>query len=146
MKTSKLNAGDVFSIPMNDGRFAIAQVIWMPSGESSAKFRNVFSFAVLSIQNNQEIPIVNDYLVFNNYRGDFKVIFTSKEKILNGEWVLLKRDELSHAHNNLRFFNNAGDLYFLDEHVRKLTVSEYKDYNIMAVAGYELVQQYLSQY
>ncbi|EMB4326916.1 hypothetical protein RJ492_005539 [Pluralibacter gergoviae] len=146
MKTSKLNAGDVFSIPMNDGRFAIAQVIWMPSGESSSKFRNVFSFAVLSIQNNQEIPIVNDYLVFNNYRGDFKVIFTSKEKILNGEWVLLKRDELSNVHDNLRFFNNAGDLYFLDEHVRKLTVSEYKDYNIMAVVGYELVQQYLSQY
>ena len=146
MKTSKLNAGDVFSIPMNDGRFAIAQVIWMPSGESSAKFRNVFSFAVLSIQNNQEIPIANDYLVFNNYRGDFKVIFTSKEKILDGEWVLLKRDELSNAHDNLRFFNNAGDLYFLDEHIRKLTVSEYKDYNIMAVAGYELVQQYLSQY
>ena len=146
MKTSKLNAGDVFSIPMNDGRFAIAQVIWMPSGESSAKFRNIFSFAVLSIQNNQEIPIVNDYLVFNNYRGDFKVIFTSKEKIFNGEWVLLKRDELSNTHDKLRFFNNAGDLYFLDEHIRKLTVSEYKDYNIMAVAGYELVQQYLSQY
>lgn len=146
MKASELNAGDIFSIPMNNGRFAIAQVIWMPSGKLSAKFRNVFSFAVLSIQNDQEIPIVNDYLVFKNYHGDFKVIFTSKEKILNGEWVLLKRDELSSAHDNLRFFNNAGDLYFLDEHVRKLAVSEYKDYNIMAVAGYELVQQYLSQY
>ncbi|ACX88194.1 conserved hypothetical protein [Pectobacterium parmentieri WPP163] len=146
MKASELNSGNIFSIPMNDGRFAIAQVIWMPSGKLPTRFRNIFSFAVLSIQNDQEIPSVNDYLVFNNYRGDFKVIFTSKENILNGEWVLLKRDELSNIHDNLKYFNNAGDLYFLDEHVRKLAVSEYKDYNIMAVAGYELVQQYLSQY
>ncbi|MBO1109752.1 hypothetical protein J2R62_16360 [Plesiomonas shigelloides] len=146
MKTCKLNAGDIFSIPMNDGRFAIAQVIWMPSGKPSAKFRNVFSFAVLSIQNDQEIPITNDYLVFNNYRGEFKVIFASKEKVLNGEWVFLKKGELSNAHDRLRFFNNAGDLYFLGEHVRKLSVSEYKEHHVMAVAGYELVQQYLSQY
>lgn len=146
MKKNELNSGDVFCIPMNDGRYAIAQVIWMSSGKSSAKFRNIFSFAVLSIQNDKEIPITNDYLVFNNYRGEFKEIFASKEKLMNGEWVLLKNDKLRDSHDDLRFFNNAGDLYFLGEHVRKLAVSEYKNYNIMSVAGYELIQQYLSQH
>ena len=72
-----MQAGDYFSIPMEDGRFAISQIIWLGSESKEQKFKKVFAFAVLSISSNEEVSEDTKYLVFKDHRGSFTVMFTA---------------------------------------------------------------------
>jgi hypothetical protein len=48
--------GDYFLIPMDDGRFAICQIIWMGSESKDQKFKKIFAFGVLSIGEDKTVP------------------------------------------------------------------------------------------
>ncbi|WP_397346705.1 immunity 26/phosphotriesterase HocA family protein [Paenibacillus polymyxa] len=72
-KRIKHREGDIFVIPLHDGRFAVCQVICALYG----RFKKVFSFGVLSIGQNQAYEGETTYLPFTNYRGRFEVIFTA---------------------------------------------------------------------
>ncbi|AIW42056.1 MULTISPECIES: immunity 26/phosphotriesterase HocA family protein [Paenibacillus] len=141
-KRIKHREGDIFVIPMHDGRFAVCQVICALYG----RFKKAFSFGVLSIGQNQAYKGEKTYLPFTNYRGRFEVIFTATQNMTKGVWPIIDQRPLSEEQQQLKYFNCAGHLYCGDEYIRNLELEEYNQYTVMGVAGYELVQRYLAQY
>lgn len=137
----KHKKGDIFSIAMADGKFAICKVISAFTGE----FRKAFSFCILSIQKDESIPMEDRCISFINSRGRSKIIFTSPAKIKNGEWKILSNKALTDEQKELEIFQCAGHLYHDDEYVRCLSKDEYKTYEVMGLAGFELVDKYLQQ-
>ncbi|MEX6664256.1 Imm26 family immunity protein [Pseudomonas sp. W2-17] len=141
-----VNSGDYFTIPMSDGRQAICQAIWIGKNNSDPTFKRVFAFCVLSVGDKKHIPEEISYLSFQNHRGTFKVIFTAVDKLLSGEWPIIGSGPIKDQRLVNLEFNMAGDLYLCGEFVRKLSGEEYKNYLLMGVAGYVLVENYLNQY
>ncbi|MFK3820563.1 Imm26 family immunity protein [Pseudomonas sp. NPDC089407] len=141
-----MQAGDIFYIPMEDGRFAISQVIWLGAESKEQKFKKIFAFAVLSIGNDQKIPEDQNYLVFSDHRGEFKVIFTAVDHLKAGEWPILQRGVVSDASLRGLEFNMAGTLYRGGNPVRVLDIDEYQDHILMGVSGFALVERFLQQH
>lgn len=141
-----MRAGDYFSIPMADGRFAISQIIWLGTESQEQKFKKVFAFAVLSVSTNEEVPEDVKYLVFKDHRGSFSVIFTAVDKLKTGDWHILQHGVVSDAALKDFQFNMAGTLYRRGSPVRVLAIEEYQDYILMGVSGFALVENFLQQY
>ena len=74
------------------------------------------------------------------------MIFAAVDSLKSGEWEIIGHIPLTEWKNELKIFHSAGHLYNGDEYVRVLDKSEYKQFNVMGVAGNELVQQYLAQH
>lgn len=47
----KYKEGDIFVIPMSNGKFAICQIVFAPK----EKFKQAIGFCILSIQNTEEL-------------------------------------------------------------------------------------------
>lgn len=142
MKRVKYKAGDIFVIPMHDGRYAICQVICALYD----RFKQAFSFGVLAIQQDNNYHGEQKHLLFNNHRGEFSMIFTASKFIRNGTWTVIDYRPLSIEQEQLQYFSCSTHLYHNDDYVRLLEINELKNYPSLGVAGYELVQQYLAQY
>ncbi|MBA1192477.1 hypothetical protein ACLUUI_20080 [Enterobacterales bacterium AW_CKDN230030176-1A_HGKHYDSX7] len=142
----KFCSGDYFSIPMKDGRFAIAQVLWLGTDSKDRKFRKIFAFAVRSIGNDLKVFEEKRYLSFRDYKGEFVVIFTSLENLVSGEWPRLQEGAVSDEAYHALEFNMAGTLYRKGFPLRPLEIDEYKDHLLMGVSGYALVESYLQQH
>ncbi|CAB5710467.1 Uncharacterised protein [Pseudomonas putida] len=141
-----MQAGDYFSIPMEDGRFAISQIIWLGSESKEQKFKKVFAFAVLSISSNEEVSEDAKYLVFKDHRGSFTVMFTAVDKLKAGEWPILQRGVVSDVALIDFEFNMAGTLYRRGSPVRVLAIEEYQNYILMGVSGFALIEKFLQQH
>ncbi|WP_033577392.1 immunity 26/phosphotriesterase HocA family protein [Dickeya chrysanthemi] len=140
--SKKYNEGDVFVIPMNNEKFAICQIVCAFKG----RFKKAFSFGVIGIQADCSMPNDSEFLTFKNSRGEFNIMFSSPENIKNGDWVIIGNIPLTQKKETLKIYQSAGNLYQCDEYIRALNKEEYKSFNVMGVAGYELVHQYLSQH
>ncbi|RMU02584.1 hypothetical protein ALP36_03651, partial [Pseudomonas syringae pv. coriandricola] len=46
----------------------------------------------------------------------------------------------------LKYYRNAGAVYFEDEFLEMIEFSRYKEFKVLAVAGYDLVQSYIEQF
>ncbi|CAJ1315744.1 immunity 26/phosphotriesterase HocA family protein [Paenibacillus nuruki] len=141
-KKVKYKTGDIFVIPMHDQRFAICQVI----SALYERFKKVFSFGVLSIQEDEVYHGEQQYLFFTNYRGSFSMIVTASKLLAKGTWQIIDYAPLSAEQASLQYFSVSNHLYHNDDYIRILEISELQDYPPLAVAGYELVQKYLAQY
>lgn len=141
-----MQRGDYFVIPMEDGRLAISQLIWLGSESEGHKFNNIFAFGVLSIGSDNNIPENNEYLMFKDHRGDFAVIFTSADKLKSGEWSILQAGPPHDSSLEELEFNMAGTLYRGGRPVRVLSFDEYQHHVLMGVSGYALVEKFLQQY
>ncbi|MBA1193201.1 hypothetical protein G7007_10040 [Pseudomonas entomophila] len=65
--------GDEFVIPMEDGRRAVAQIVWMGTDSAEREFKNIFAFIVRSV--GQPSAVDNKpYMTFKEHRGEFTVI------------------------------------------------------------------------
>ncbi|EKT4524843.1 hypothetical protein QEM13_004169 [Pseudomonas putida] len=137
--------GDYFLIPMEDGRSAVCQIIWLGNESKEQKFKKIFAFGVLSIGDSKEIPVGGSYLSFDDYRGGFIVIFTAIDKLKTGEWPILQSGEIDDFFKDFEF-NMAGALYSRGQPVRVLSFKEYKNYLLMSVSGYALVEDYLQRH
>jgi len=140
--SQKYQEGDIFLIPTADGRFAVCQIVCALKG----RFKKAFAFGVLSIQADKSIPQHDEFLKFKNSRGMTNVIFAAVDSLKSGEWEIIGNIPLTEWKKELQIFHSAGHLYNGDEYVRMLDKSEYKQFNVMGVAGNELVQQYLAQH
>ncbi|MGN7416088.1 immunity 26/phosphotriesterase HocA family protein [Paenibacillus sp. SAF-068] len=134
------NEGDVFLIPMKDGRFAICQVVCALKD----RFKKAFSFGVMSIQRDETERLEDgDFLFYSFGNRRSNVIFTSPANIRNGMWKIVGNIPLTPEKEELRVFQCAGHLYCGDEYIRNLQIEEYSQYNTLGAAGYELVQIHL---
>lgn len=134
------NEGDVFLIPMKDGRFAVSQVVCA----FKDRFKKAFSFGVMSIQRDETERLEDgDFLFYSYGNRRSNVIFTSPANIRNGMWKIVGNIPLTPEKEELRVFQCAGHLYCGDEYIRNLQVEEYSQFNTLGVAGYELVQIHL---
>lgn len=138
--------GDYFAIPVKDGRFAVAQILWLGTDGIGKKFRNIFAFAVKSVSNDFRVYEGKEYLRFKDYNGEFSVIFTSVESLVSGDWPRLQSGTISDEKYKALEFNMAGTLYRKGFPVRALDISGYKDHLLMGVSGYALVDNYLQQH
>ncbi|MDX5631166.1 MULTISPECIES: Imm26 family immunity protein [unclassified Brenneria] len=138
----KYREGDIFSIPLSNGKYAICQIIFSPKG----KFKQVIAFCLLFIQDDEEFN--NDGLLnpmsIEKFGKATKVIFTGNQKINNGLWKIIGYADLSEEKKKLRIFNYAGGLYNGEEEIRRIPVSEYPNYTTMGVSGFELVDNLLT--
>lgn len=139
----KYNSGDVFLIPVSSGGFAVCQIICA----FRDRFKRVFSFGVLTVtDDDSKVDLLdNKFLYFKNSRGAEKLIFTSVEYLKKGKWRIVGNIPLNAEKMKLKYFRNAGALYFDDEFLEMLEFPRYKEFNVLAVAGYELVNSYLEQ-
>jgi len=108
----------------------------------------VFSFGVLSVtDDDSKVDLLdNEFLYFKNSRGAENLIFTSVEYLKKGKWKIVGNIPLSTEKTKLKYFRDAGALYFDDEFLEMLEFPRYKEFNVLAVAGYELVNSYLEQF
>lgn len=138
----KYREGDVFIIPLSNGKYAICQVIFVPK----VKFKKIISFCTLSIQDDE--VFANDGFLtpisVEEFGKKTEVIFTGNQNISNGLWKIIDHVDLSEDKNKLRIFNYAGGLYNGEEEIRRIPVSEYPDYTTMEVSGFELVDKILT--
>ncbi|WP_411735791.1 immunity 26/phosphotriesterase HocA family protein [Paenibacillus sp. M2] len=134
------NEGDVFLIPMKDGRFAVCQVVCALKG----RFKKTFSFGVMSIQRDETEKLEDgDFLFYSFGNRRSNVIFTSPANIRNGSWRIVGNTPLTAEKEELKVFQCAGHLYCGDEYIRNLPIEEYSQFNTLGVAGFELVQNHL---
>jgi len=139
-------AGDYFLIPMEDGRFAISQIIWLGTESKEQKFKKVFAFCVLSIGYEKGLPEDFSYLWFKDHRGDFRVMFTAIDNLKSGGWPILGAGSINDASLSDFEFNMAGTLYRRGQPVRMLSIEEYQGHLLMGVSGYALVERFLQQH
>ncbi|KPW35584.1 hypothetical protein ALP45_200099 [Pseudomonas coronafaciens pv. atropurpurea] len=139
----KYKSGDVFLLPSRSGKLAICQIICA----FKDRFKKVFSFGVLGVTDDEESVDFkdNEFLCFKNSKGRSSVIFTSIDNLKNGKWKIVGNIPLNSEKAKLKYFRDAGALYLEDEFLEMLDHSKYKEYNVLAVAGYELVQNYIEQ-
>lgn len=134
--------GDLFVIPMTDGRSAICQVVCALRG----RFKQAFSFGVLAVRNDGlEAPLGESrYLPIERNGRASVVLFASAENITDGTWKIFDYRELTPEQEELQYFAVSTHLYRGDEYVRTLNVEEMKQYPMLQVAGDERVQQLLA--
>ncbi|MDU8359359.1 Imm26 family immunity protein [Pseudomonas syringae group sp. J309-1] len=140
----KYNSGDVFLVPVTSGGFAVCQIICA----FRDRFKRVFSFGVLSVTNDDgNVDVLDkEFLYFKNSRGAENLIFTSVENLKKGKWKIVGNIPLNAEKTKLKYFRDAGALYLDDEFLEMLEPSRYKDFNVLGVAGYDLVNSYLEQF
>jgi len=141
-----MQRGDYFLIPMEDGRFAVSQVIWLGNESTEQRFKKVLAFGVLLVSGEKDIPESRGYLSFNDHRGDFAVIFAAIDKLKTGEWPILQSGSITDSPLADFEFNMAGTLYRRGRPIRVLAIDEYQHYLLMGVSGYTLVERFLQQY
>ncbi|WP_060511702.1 hypothetical protein [Pseudomonas sp. NBRC 111124] len=131
---------------MEDGRFAISQIIWLGTESKEQKFKKIFAFGVLAIGNDERVSESEEYLVFKDCRENFTVIFAAVDKLKAGEWPVLQRGVVYDASLEELEFNMAGTLYRRGVPVRVLPIDEYQNHRLMAVSGFALIENFLQQY
>lgn len=139
----KFSEGDIFMIPMQDGRFAVCQVVCALKG----RFQKAFSFGVIRLElDDTNLNLEDgDFLSYRFGRRQSSVIFTSPANLRNGTWKLVGNIPLTADKEELKVFQCAGHLYRGDEYIRNLEKDEYGKFNSLSAAGYELVQIHLSK-
>lgn len=138
----KYKAGDLFTIPMKDGRWAIGQVICALQD----RFDRVLSFGVLSIGEEPKLPEEDrEYITFKDNGRHGHILFASATN-MRRTWKVVGHLPLTEQKLAMQWFHVAGDLYHNDEWIRKLAIEEYPDYPVMSVAGNERVQIVLAGY
>jgi hypothetical protein len=138
----KYKEGDIFVVPMKNGKLAICQVVFSPK----RKFKQTIGFCILAIQNDDEFDDSNSLtpLCVEKFGKETKVIFTGNQNISNGLWKIIGHADLTEEKKQLKTFNYAGGLYNGEEEIRRLSVSEYPNYITMGVSGFELVDSILT--
>ena len=140
MGRKSYNEGDVFLIPMHDGRFAVCQVICALRD----RFKKAFSFGVMSIQRDETVSLEDrDYLSYSYGKRKSSVIFTSPKLLKDGTWSIVGNIPLTPAKKELQVFQCAGHVYNGDEYIRSIPPTEYSQYLTLGAAGFELVQNHL---
>ncbi|MEZ3139532.1 Imm26 family immunity protein [Citrobacter braakii] len=138
----KYKEGDIFIIPLSNGKNAISQVVFAPKG----KFKKIIAFCTLSIQDDERFT--NDGILapisFEKFGKKTEVIFTGNQNISNGLWKIIDHVDLNEDKKKLRVFNYAGGLYNGEEEIGRIPVSEYPNYTTMGVSGFELVDNILT--
>ncbi|KLG14472.1 hypothetical protein YA49_00275 [Enterobacter cloacae subsp. cloacae] len=137
----KYKEGDIFVIPMSNGKYALCQVVFAPK----QKFKQAIGFCILSIQDTEEFEekISLTTLSFEKFGKEMKVIFTGNQNISKGIWKIVGHANLTEEKKQLKIFNYAGGLYDGEEEIRRLSVAEYPNYTTMGVSGFELVDNVL---
>lgn len=125
----KYKEGDIFVIPMSNGKYALCQVIFDPK----KKFKQVIGFCILSIQDTEEFEEKSSLtpLSFEKFGKEMKVIFTGNQNISKGIWKIIDYANLTEEKKQLKIFNYAGGLYDGEEEIRRLSVAEYPNYTTM---------------
>lgn len=134
--------GDIFTIPLSNGKFAICQLVFSPKG----KFKQVIGFCVLFIQDDNFF-YNDDKLApkkFIDMGREKKIIFTGCQNIRNGSWEIIGHVDLTEDKEELKIFNFAGGIYNGEEEIKRIPVSEYHKYTSMEVCGFELVDDILT--
>lgn len=138
----KYKEGDIFVIPLSNGKYAICQIIFAPKG----KFKKVISFCTLSIQDDEKFN--NDGILTPIFVDVFgkktQVVFTGNQNIRDGEWQIIGSVNLTEDKKKLRIFNYAGGVYNGEVEIKRIPVSEYHNYTTMGVSGFELVDNILT--
>ncbi|WP_128100273.1 immunity 26/phosphotriesterase HocA family protein [Paenibacillus sp. DCT19] len=140
MGRKSYNEGDIFLIPMHDGRLAVCQVVNALRG----RFKKAFSFGVMSIQHDETVSFEDrEFLVYPYMQRKNSVVFTSPAHLKDGTWRIIDNIPLTPEKKELQVFQCAGHLYAGDEYIRNLSPTEYSQYITLGVAGFELVQNHL---
>lgn len=140
--TVKYKEGDIFVIPMSNGKYALCQIVFAPK----QKFKQAIGFCILSIQNTKKVRDSGALtpLSFEKFGKEMKVIFTGNQNITKGLWKIIGHADLTEDKKQLKIFNYAGGLYDGEEEIRRLSVAEYPNYTTMGVSGFELVDNVLT--
>ncbi len=139
----RYRSGDIFVIPLTDGRTAVCQVVCALRG----RFKQAFSFGVLAVGSGEAHAELDDephYLPINRGGRTSHVIFASAENLKDGTWKIVDYRDLTPEQEELQCFAVSTHLYRGDEYVRLLSLDEIKRYPVLQVAGDERVQQLLA--
>lgn len=137
--------GDVFVIALSDGRFAVCQIVFSSQG----KFKKVFAFCVLSIQEGRDFDLdrADDFppMAFLKFKREVRIIFAGIQLIAKGEWPIIGHSDLYGDKLEMKIFNYSGGLFNGDEEIGRIPVSDYSKYTTMEVCGFDLVQKILME-
>ncbi|WP_322905483.1 immunity 26/phosphotriesterase HocA family protein [Paenibacillus campi] len=104
-------AGDLFTIPLYDGRWAIGQVVCALHD----RFQQAFSFGVLSIGVERHIPEqAGEFIALDQQRAFPQLLFASSSN-LRRKWKIIAHLPLTEQQQALQSFHVGGHLYHNDE-------------------------------
>lgn len=94
----KYKEGDIFVIPMSNGKFAICQIVFAPK----EKFKQAIGFCILSLQNTEELEDNSSLrpLSFEKFGKEMKVVFTGNQNISKGIWKIIGHANLTEEKKN----------------------------------------------
>ncbi len=139
---NKYKAGDLFTIPMKDGRWAVGQVVCALYDRLS----KAFSFGIVSIDDEPHIPSEDsEFITLDSYGRSVQLIFAASSN-MRRNWKVVGHLPLTEQKQAMQWFHCGGQLYHNDEWIRVLLIEEYSKYPAMSVAGNELVQMMLTGY
>ena len=89
----KYKEGDIFVIPLSNGKYAICHIVFVPS----KKFKQAIGFCILSLQNTEELMDSGALtpLIFEKFGKEMKVIFTGNQNISKGVWKIIGYADLT---------------------------------------------------
>ncbi len=137
----KYKVGDIFTIPLENKKYSICQIVWAPKGD----YQKIFSFCVLENGNSQPTleTGANSPTPLKDNTKTIEIIFSGVKYLTSGQWKVIDHKKLSESSKSLQIFNIAGSLHEGDAFIRKLTPDEYANYPSMSVFGFELIQKTL---
>jgi hypothetical protein len=144
LKKVKYNEGDIFVIPIKNGKYAICQVVFVFKG----KFKNVLPFCVISIQNNEEFNVQDhnmNAITLDIYGHEkTRVLFTGTQAISDGSWKIIGHTGLGDDKEELKTFSSGCWVYKGDEDLNiNFHDADYSKYTTMSVGGFEAIQNEL---
>lgn len=94
----KYKEGDIFVIPMSNGKYAFCQVVFAPK----QKFKQALGFCILSIQDTERVKENSSLtpLSFEKFGKEMKVLFTGNQNISKGIWKIIGHADLTEEKNN----------------------------------------------
>ncbi|MFD1885139.1 immunity 26/phosphotriesterase HocA family protein [Paenibacillus wenxiniae] len=139
---NKYKAGDLFTIPLKDSRWAVGQVVCALQDRLS----KAFSFGVVSIADEPHVPDVDcEFITFDSDGKPVQLIFAASSN-MRRNWKVVGHLPLTQSKQKMQWFHCGGQLYHNDEWIRVLPIEEYSKYPAMSVYGNELVQIRLTGY
>ena len=153
-KSLKIQSGDIFAVPLSDGRFGIAQVVFSHYSR--------LMMGVLAIRQDQTIPENLPYLLPMNWAEKMRqpVLFTGNHLLKDGTWPIIGHRPLDDAAKRNFYFVIANTLYRYPDcmppqhSVRLISLVEHGNWNrqyiasvydiadFLATGGYDAVQLY----
>ena len=142
-KKSTYKEGDLISIALSNGKYAICKIIFKPID----RLKQVVGLTILAVQDEINLSLIdnNHFIEIEVNSKNLKCIFTGNQNLKNGEWAIVSESKLTAIEKSMQWFIYANHLYHQEEFIRNANEEDYKIYPTLSVMGFVLLDNLLKE-